>query len=155
MSDVDALRHAFPARRRVTSRDEVLPSACAEFSLTLPGFATSGQNATNDSPIVSQLTRDVQATVEWMRQGSVDLAVMKLAPEGCGSLEIQLTTTDQTVRVAVSCTSIDTREALHALLPSLRQSFASRGISLIFEGISMAGGATTRRPPEAMFDDFA
>lgn len=71
-----------------------------------------------------------------MSDGGVQTARIRLHPEHLGTLEVRIHIEDDTARVFFNATHGQTREALEAALPKLREMFEANGMHLVQADVS-------------------
>ncbi len=81
------------------------------------------------------------ARVVWLARQGIQGAEVRVHPAHLGPIEIQVSITEETARVAFAAHHPHTREALEAALPQLREMFAQQGLQL-------ADAAVSHRFPE-------
>jgi flagellar hook-length control protein FliK len=100
----------------------------------LPGSPASGApaaSATLAAPVgSSQWTGEVGNRVVYMIQQNLQSASLQLNPQHLGPLDVHIRMDAQQTSIAFSAVSPETRHALEASLPQLREMLAGRGLSL-------------------------
>jgi flagellar hook-length control protein FliK len=74
--------------------------------------------------------------VIWMAQQGVSTASLRLQPEHLGPLEVKISVHDATASVWFGANEPETRTALQAALPQLKEMFAAQGMTLTDAGVS-------------------
>ena len=85
-------------------------------------------------------TEELGAHVIWMAHQGVSNASLRLQPEHLGPLEVKISLHEATASVWFGANEPDTRAALRAALPQLKEMFAAQGMNLTDAGVS-------REPP--------
>ncbi|NDD75310.1 MAG: flagellar hook-length control protein FliK [Gammaproteobacteria bacterium] len=161
MSDLPPLAATLALRRRLILGDDQAVSdplgsvTMAAFRLTLD-VASMPASMTRCAPRPSISLGDVRAAAREMTANvdASDETVMKLAPPNCGPLELRIAARSGGVSVTMICNSAETRTALLAMLPRLRDALAVQGIPLLFGGIAARAERSQVRD-DAHLDDYA
>ena len=85
-------------------------------------------------------TEEVGTHVIWMAHQGISSASLRLQPEHLGPLEVRISLHDSTASVWFGANEPETRTALQAALPQLKEMFAAQGMTLTDAGVS-------REPP--------
>ena len=83
---------------------------------------------------------EIGTHVVWMAHQGVSSASLRLQPEHLGPLEVKISLHDTTASVWFGANEPETRAALRAALPQLKEMFAAQGMTLTDAGVS-------REPP--------
>jgi flagellar hook-length control protein FliK len=121
-------------------------AAAGPNSLAHLGIAShfSTQHMRNDtnmsdlkSPVGSAAWDDELGTqLTWMTQKGLETGSLRVSPEHLGPVEVNISVHNGDASVWFGATHPDTRAALEAALPRLREMFASQGMNLTDSGVS-------------------
>ncbi len=91
-------------------------------------------------------TDEVGTHVIWMAHQGVSSASLRLQPEHLGPLEVKISLHDTTASVWFGANEPETRTALQAALPQLKEMFAAQGMTLTDAGVSREPPRHTQLP---------
>ncbi len=94
-------------------------------------------------------TEEVGTHVIWMAHQGVSGASLRLEPEHLGPLEVKISLHDSTASVWFGANEPETRAALQAALPQLKEMFAAQGMTLTDAGVSREPPRDTQLPRAA------
>ena len=94
-------------------------------------------------------TEEVGTHVIWMAHQGVSSASLRLQPEHLGPLEVRISLHDSTASVWFGANEPETRTALQAALPQLKEMFAAQGMTLTDAGVSREPPRDTQLPRAA------
>jgi flagellar hook-length control protein FliK len=114
--------------------------------------APAAKAAPVEVPIESKVgtprwTRDIHQSVTMLVQARASVAELRLTPADMGPIQIRIDFSDKQPSVSISVQQTDTRNALDAALPRLREMMAESGITLGGAGVEQHG-----RPGDAPGD---
>jgi flagellar hook-length control protein FliK len=114
-------------------------------------------------------TRDIHQSVSMLVQARASVAELRLTPADMGPIQIRIDFSEKQPSVSISVQQTDTRNALDAALPRLRDMMAESGITLGGAGVEQHGrpgdapgeqarfawqGHDESAPPPAVADPF-
>jgi flagellar hook-length control protein FliK len=85
-------------------------------------------------------TRDIHQSVSMLVQSRNPVAELRLTPEDMGPIQIRIDFSDAKPSVSISVQQTDTRNALDAALPRLREMMAESGINLGGSSVEQQSG---------------
>jgi flagellar hook-length control protein FliK len=85
-------------------------------------------------------TRDIHQSVSMLVQSRNSVAELRLTPEDMGPIQIRIDFSDAKPSVSISVQQTDTRNALDAALPRLREMMAESGINLGGSSVEQQSG---------------
>jgi flagellar hook-length control protein FliK len=94
-------------------------------------------------------TEEVGTHVIWMAHQGVSSASLRLQPEHLGPLEVKISLHDSTASVWFGANEPETRTALQAALPQLKEMFAAQGMMLTDAGVSRESPRDAQLPRAA------
>jgi flagellar hook-length control protein FliK len=94
-------------------------------------------------------TEEIGTHVIWMAHQGVSAASLRLQPEHLGPLEVRISLHDSTASVWFGANEPETRTALQAALPQLKEMFAAQGMTLTDAGVSREPPRDTQLPRAA------
>lgn len=130
--------------------DALHPDVIAATQLRAPDPLTQNAAAT---PVVARLDASVGSLawqdqlanqLTWMLGRGEHLATLRLSPDHLGPLEVNIAVRGSDATVWFGALQVDTRAALEAALPRLRDMMAAQGIALLQSGVSRDA---PRQPP--------
>jgi flagellar hook-length control protein FliK len=144
--------------RDATNSSAVIKAAATDVN-ALAAAAPAASRASTDSQVVvrtvavpvhhPQWTGAVAAEVRWCVANSVQSATLRLVPENLGPVEIRVDVQDSQVNVNFSAAHADTRTALEASMPKLRDMLAGAGLSLGQASVQQETGRGSQNSPNA------
>ena len=120
--------HHESANNSATAATAALAAAANQ---TPPAPAMPATVATIESKVgTPRWTRDIQENISLLVQSNTSVASLKLTPADMGPIEIRIDFSEKQPSVSISVQQADTRNALDAALPRLREMLAESGVNL-------------------------
>ena len=138
-------------------------AALGAATATAAAPATTGTAAAaqqSGTPVTAQLhsavgtsawANELGARLHWMAGQGVSAASLRLTPEQLGPVEVKISMHENAASVFFSAAQPETRSALEAALPRLKELFSAQGLNLAQAGVSdqSARGARSHAPAPA------
>ncbi len=146
MKPTDAGSAAGAAPSQVTSTapgsDSPDPGVLSlDFTPVHPGSEATAAAPALQTPVgTGEWAEELGTHVIWMAHQGVSSASLRLQPEHLGPLEVRISMHDANASVWFGATEPETRRALEAALPQLKEMFTAQGMTLTDAGVS-------REPP--------
>jgi flagellar hook-length control protein FliK len=153
LSALPPMKLADAASAAGAAPSEVTSTAASSSDTPDPGLLSldftpvhAGAEATAAAPAVQTpvgtggWTEELGTHVIWMAHQGVSSASLRLQPEHLGPLEVRISIHDTTASVWFGASEPETRSALEAALPQLKEMFTAQGMTLTDAGVS-------REPP--------
>jgi flagellar hook-length control protein FliK len=96
-------------------------------------------------------TRDIHQSVSMLVQSRTSVAELRLTPADMGPIQIRIDFSEKQPSVSISVQQADTRNALDAALPRLRDMMAESGITLGGAGVEQHGRPSDTPGDQARF----
>jgi len=136
------------------------PGAAAATAAAPATTGAASASPQSGTPVTAQLhsavgtsawANELGARLHWMAGQGVSAASLRLTPEQLGPVEVKISMHENSASVLFSASQPETRSALEAALPRLKELFSAQGLNLAQAGVSdqSAHGAQSQAPAPA------